>query len=106
MIPITIPAQFNFVNYDSSKNSSDFGIGSNSGIRLMHHCCRRITNREGQKDVPGGFPKSDLLGVTVTLIHVAGQRFLAVWQSALQLRNKSVTSQLWQKMAHTPSDIL
>ncbi len=27
------------------------------------------------KDVPGGFPKSDLLGVTVALIHVAGQRF-------------------------------
>ena len=25
------------------------------------------------KDVPGGFPKSDLLGVTVALIHVAGQ---------------------------------
>ncbi len=23
------------------------------------------------KDVPGGFPKSDLLGVTVALIHVA-----------------------------------
>ncbi len=30
------------------------------------------------KDVPGGFPKSDLLGVTVTLIHVAGLQFLAV----------------------------
>ena len=30
------------------------------------------------KDVPGGIPKSDLLGVTVALIHVAGQRFLAV----------------------------
>ena len=29
------------------------------------------------KDVPGGFPKSDLLGVTVALIHVAEQRF---WQ--------------------------
>ena len=26
------------------------------------------------KDVPGGFPKSDLLGVTVALIHVAAQR--------------------------------
>ncbi len=25
-----------------------------------------------------GIPKSDLLGVTVALIHVAGQRFLAV----------------------------
>ncbi len=25
------------------------------------------------KDVPGGFPKSDLLGVTVALIHVAAQ---------------------------------
>ncbi len=30
------------------------------------------------KDVPGGFPKSDLLGVTVALIHVVGQQFLAV----------------------------
>ncbi len=30
------------------------------------------------KDVPGGFPKRDLLGVTVALIHVAGQQFLAV----------------------------
>ncbi len=28
------------------------------------------------KDVQGGIPKSDLLGVTVALIHVAGQRFL------------------------------
>ncbi len=27
------------------------------------------------KDVPGGFPKSDLLGVTVALIHVVGQQF-------------------------------
>ncbi len=25
------------------------------------------------KDVPGGFPKSDLLGVTVALIHVADE---------------------------------
>ncbi len=32
----------------------------------------------GLKDVPGGFPKSDLLGVTVALIHVVGQQFLAV----------------------------
>ena len=30
------------------------------------------------KDVPGGFPKSDLLGVTVALIHVVGQQILAV----------------------------
>ena len=30
------------------------------------------------KDVPGGFPKSNLLGVTVALIHVVGQQFLAV----------------------------
>ena len=27
------------------------------------------------KDVPGGFPKSDLLGVTVAPIHVVGQQF-------------------------------
>ncbi len=30
------------------------------------------------KDIPGGIPKSDLLGVPVALIHVAGQIFLAV----------------------------
>ncbi len=51
-----------------------------------------------------GIPKSDLLGVTVTLIHVAGQRFLTV--SVLQLLNKSVISQLWQKIVITPQDIL
>ncbi len=56
------------------------------------------------KDVPGGFPKSDLLGVTVALIHVVLcqlQRQLALW-----LWNKSVISQLWQKIAHTPWHIL
>ncbi len=37
------------------------------------------------KDVPGGFPKSDLLGVTVALIHVAAQQFLAVLQRQLAL---------------------
>ena len=36
-----------------------------------------------KKDVQGGIPKSDLLGVTVAL-------------------NKSVISHLWQKIAHTP----
>ena len=39
----------------------------------------RLTN---VKDVPGGFPKSDLLGVTVALIHVVLcqlQRQLALW---------------------------
>ncbi len=30
------------------------------------------------KDVLMGTPKSDLLGVTMAVIHVAGQRFLAV----------------------------
>ncbi len=34
-------------------------------------------NHHSFKDVPGGFPKSDLLGVTVGLIHVVGQQFLA-----------------------------
>ncbi len=43
-------------------------------VKLFVNCLRR----EAFKDVPGGFPKSDLLGVTVALIHVAGQRFLAV----------------------------
>ena len=38
------------------------------------------------KDVPGGFPKSDLLGVTVALIHVAAQRFLAVWPYGCEIR--------------------
>ncbi len=63
------------------------------------------------KDVPGGFPKSDLLGVTVALIHVVGQQFLAVLcqlqrQFALLLRNKSVISHLWLKIAQTPWHIL
>ncbi len=30
------------------------------------------------KDVPTSIPKSDLLCVTMAVIHVAGQRFLAV----------------------------
>ena len=30
------------------------------------------------KDVPTSIPKSDLLGVTMTVIHVAGQRFFVV----------------------------
>ncbi len=38
---------------------------------------RHIIMYKDLKDVPGGFPKSDLLGVTVALIHVAAQRFLA-----------------------------
>ena len=29
------------------------------------------------KDVPGGIPKSVILGVTVALIHVVGQIFMA-----------------------------
>ncbi len=31
------------------------------------------------KDVSLGIPKSDILGVTVALIHVAAQQLLAVW---------------------------
>ncbi len=71
------------------------------------------------KDVPGGIPKSDLLGVTLARIHVAGQWFLAVWNGLNQRRycansrgnqpyccEISLISQLWQKMAHTPWDIL
>ncbi len=38
------------------------------------------------KDVPGGIPKSDLLGVTVARIHGAGQWFLAVWNGLYQRR--------------------
>ena len=30
------------------------------------------------KDVPTSIPKSDLLGVTMAAIHLAGQQFLAV----------------------------
>ena len=56
------------------------------------------------KDVPGGFPKSDLLGVTVALIHVVGQQLQR--QLALRLRNKSVISHLWLKIAQTPWHIL
>ena len=39
---------------------------------------RNIIGDFSIKDVPGGIPKSVLLGVTVALTHVAGQRFLAV----------------------------
>ncbi len=42
------------------------------------------------KDVLMGIPNSDLLGVTMAVIHVAGQRFLAV------LYNKVVLCQFWQ----------
>ena len=42
------------------------------GVKVIIHVSDVI------KDVPGGFPKSDLLGVTVALIHVAAQRYLAV----------------------------
>ncbi len=39
--------------------------------------CRLLQRYERAfKEVPGDFPKSDLLGVTVALIHVAAQRFL------------------------------
>ncbi len=58
------------------------------GSNLANTCHRKKQNKntflttdwilEDFEDVPGGFPKSDLLGVTVALIHVAGQRFLAV----------------------------
>ncbi len=53
------------------------------------------------KDVPGGFPKSDLLGVTVALIHVEGQRFLAVRNGLNQRRfsNKVVLCQLQRQLA-------
>ncbi len=149
-------------------------------------CALLLCKKEGDefKDVPGGFPKSDLLGVTVARIdrilapcnychhpwcvghksyhkallimfgcdgisdhaswnevfhywdtklswHVVGQQFLAVWngftqqlvllfpeqynklvlwqlqrQLALRLRNKSVISHLWLKIAQTPWHIL
>ena len=39
-------------------------------VHVVHH--------HDVKDVQGGIPKSDLLGVTVTLIHVAGQQFLTL----------------------------
>ncbi len=42
---------------------------------IVQSCSKKIIFL---KDVPGGFPKSDLLGVTVALIHVVGQQFLAV----------------------------
>ncbi len=37
------------------------------------------------KDGPGGIPKSDLLGVTVARIHVAGHDF---WQYEMALTNE------------------
>ncbi len=52
------------------------------------------------KDVPGGFPKSDLLGVTVALIHVAAQRFLAVLIVLTpEQYNKVVLCQLQRQLA-------
>ena len=44
----------------------------------MKFCFLLLRNVLKLKDVPGGFPKSDLLRVTVALIYVAGQQFLAV----------------------------
>ncbi len=40
--------------------------------------------------MPGGFPKSDLLSVTVALIHVAAQRFLAVWNGLNHRRDSKL----------------
>ncbi len=48
------------------------------GVTNASDCGFRCTLLIELKDVPGGFPKSDLLGVTVALIHVVGQQFLAV----------------------------
>ncbi len=53
---------------------------------LMYHVPIQISVQQSKmlsaiwyvKDVQGGIPESDLLGVTVALVHVAGQRFLAV----------------------------
>ncbi len=53
-----------------------FCLGYNI-IRLLGHL-QVSAHLVNFKDVPGGIPKSDLLGVTVALIHVAGQRCLAV----------------------------
>ncbi len=52
------------------------------------------------KDVPGGFPKSDLLAVTVALIHVAAQRFLTVLVVLTpEQYNKVVFCQLQRQLA-------
>ncbi len=47
----------------------------------------RSSNEVSFQDVPGGFPKSDLLGVTVAFIHVVGQQF---WQYEMALTNKGI----------------
>ncbi len=48
-----------------------------------------------------GIPMRNLLGVTMVVIHIAGQQFLANWQFQLT-RYKSVIA----KMAITHQDIL
>ena len=37
-----------------------------------------VENKDHLKDVLMGIPKNDLLGFTMAVIHVAGQRYLAV----------------------------
>ena len=46
LIPVPIPAQFDFVDSgsdsDSSRNVTDSGIDSDSGIGIVHHCWSKV----------------------------------------------------------------
>ena len=57
------------------------------------HFPYQLTIKQQFKDVQGGIPKSDLLGVTVALIHVAGQQFLA--ECYKEWSNNSNTIRIW-----------
>ena len=58
-------------------NSSDHHHQLLSELKIGHIHSYRITSA-AIKDVPTSIPKRDLLCVTMAVIHVARQRFLAV----------------------------
>ncbi len=77
----TITFVFTFLNWKWNLRPEGNQLLPNSSMRI-----KEIPNQcNFFKDAPG-IPKSDLLGVTVALIHVAGQRFWAVWNGLNQRR--------------------
>ena len=64
--PIFVIADVSIFSYERISNIG-LDMSPNTDIQIL-----------ALKDVPGGFPKGDLLGATVALIHIAAQRFLAV----------------------------
>ncbi len=81
MQPICLPEISEFYPEDDPQEAIALGFGN-------QQCKCFPYNHQGEgghmvnnllmgfKDVPEGFPKSDLLGVTVALIHVVGQQYL------------------------------